>query len=440
MIKEFSVENFRSIKGLQAISFVPNKRMSKENDDIVCLNVNATTRLLKMGILYGYNASGKSNILLAFDFLRDLVTDGKVTKNEKTGFTPFLLDPATVNAPGTFSLSFYIEGILYEYTVTLDNDRIYSEVLQYRPEGRKAVLFSRSFDREKRISKISIGNKCGLSSADKVFLNKSTLENNTVLFSYQRSNINSEVIEKVVSYFRDGIMPLVTPDAVLKQWSFQRLCNDRTQKDFYVDLMKRADFQINDLEIKELDVPVEDADIKQFEAFGAPPAVIEKLKKDKVMKQRQLLFVHKNSIGEFEIDSEEESLGTKRFFGLGGVLKALILKSRFVAIDEIEASLHPSLVNQFLKMFLMNSSQSQLFCSTHNQGLMDLDYMRNDMIWFCEKKEDGSSEYYSAQDFQLHKNVSVSNFYRAGKLGAMPILGSPLLEGEHVETTEKKSN
>lgn len=105
------------------------------------------------------------------------------------------------------------------------------------------------------------------------------------------------------------------------------------------------------------------------------------------MKQRQLLFVHKNSIGEFEIDSEEESLGTKRFFGLGGVLKALILKSRFVAIDEIEASLHPSLVNQFLKMFLMNSSQSQLFCSTHNQGLMDLDYMRNDMIWFCEKKK-----------------------------------------------------
>jgi AAA15 family ATPase/GTPase len=102
------------------------------------------------------------------------------------------------------------------------------------------------------------------------------------------------------------------------------------------------------------------------------------------------------------------------------------VSSHVVAIDELESSLHPDLVSFFLQMFLLNANNSQLIVTTHAQYLMEQDYMRNDMVWFCEKQESGTSEYYSAQDFKLHKNNNLANFYRAGKLGAKPVLGSPL--------------
>ncbi|MFA7108858.1 MAG: AAA family ATPase, partial [Sphaerochaetaceae bacterium] len=160
-----------------------------------------------------------------------------------------------------------------------------------------------------------------------------------------------------------------------------------------------ADFQISDLEIKE-----------------------------ETIKKEELLFSHSTKNGTHLISEIDESKGTKRYFGLSGVLKELINSSRVITIDEIETSLHPDLVAFYIQMFLMNTQSSQLLVTTHNQFIMDQDYMRNDMIWFCEKDEEGASNYYCAQDFKLHKNISVSNFYRAGKLGAVPEFGSPIIQ------------
>ena len=106
----------------------------------------------------------------------------------------------------------------------------------------------------------------------------------------------------------------------------------------------------------------------------------------------------------------------------------MIAHSHFVSIDEIESSLHPDLVVFFLQMFLMNTKKSQLLATTHLQSVMDQDYVRNDMIWFCEKDKAGGSNYYCAQKFKQHKNVSAANSYRVGKYGAKPILGSPIIE------------
>ena len=201
MIQEFTVKNYRSIKTKQTISFLANKKMNNGREDYLCTQVNDNTKLLKFSVLYGYNAAGKSNILLAMDFLRDLILFGPDTKNEETGFVPFALDNESINKSGEFSLIFFIEGIKYEYSVTLDKKRIHFESLDYTPLNRKAKLFSRTFDDEKKISKIVIGAGCKLLSKDKLILNGNTLENSTVLYSYQRSNIHSSVLDKVVSYF-----------------------------------------------------------------------------------------------------------------------------------------------------------------------------------------------------------------------------------------------
>ena len=106
----------------------------------------------------------------------------------------------------------------------------------------------------------------------------------------------------------------------------------------------------------------------------------------------------------------------------------------FICIDEIESALHAELIDYFLQLFLANSKKSQIFATTYNLNLMDLDYLRHDNYWFCEKNDSGASEYYSLQDFGIHKDLKISNLYKAGKLGAVPNLSIScelLLEDGH---------
>jgi AAA15 family ATPase/GTPase len=176
---------------------------------------------------------------------------------------------------------------------------------------------------------------------------------------------------------------------------------------------------------------VSDQMLSMFEAQGAPKEVLEQLKKEKKIKTKELFLQHALENGTTKpFPIELESAGTRRYFGLSGVLNLLVNTHSFVAIDELETSLHPELISFFLRVFLLNAAQSQLLVATHEQSLMDKDYMRNDMVWFCEKEDDGASVYYPAEDFNLHKHVSLMNFYQSGKLGAVPHLGSPFLQNK----------
>ncbi|HIS14292.1 MAG TPA: ATP-binding protein [Candidatus Ornithospirochaeta stercorigallinarum] len=141
-------------------------------------------------------------------------------------------------------------------------------------------------------------------------------------------------------------------------------------------------------------------------------------------------FNHRTENGDYNLSFLNESNGTRRYFGLIAILKNLIEKKQVLFIDELDNSLHPDLVSFFLTMFLFNSNGSQLFVSTHDYSLLEKDFMRPDMIWFCEKNKDGSSEYYQALDCGIHKNNNFLRCYQAGKFGAIPDLGSPVINME----------
>ena len=426
MIQEFTVENYRSIKTKQTLSFLANNKIQTGAEDYLCTQINDSVRLLKLCVLYGYNASGKTNLLKALGFLRTIVLSAPDTKDEDTPFIPFALDKETRNQPGTFSLVFFIDRIRYEYTVCIDRKRIYHESLRFSPEGRVATLFTRTYDAENSVSKLTIGAKCSLSAKDKTILNGNTLENSTALHAYQKSNIHSPALDTVVLYFKETLMPMITPSVLLRDWSLERLAGDAERKQFYVKFLEKADFQIADLEIKNNSITVDDELLSNLTEQGAPRGLLVQLKKEKRIETKELFFTHETTQGSYQILAEDESQGTIRYFGLGGVLQEMLANSHVVAIDELESSLHPDLATFFLQMFLINSKDSQILATTHAQYIMELDYMRNDMVWFCEKDETGGSEYYSAQDFKLHKNNNLANFYRSGKLGAKPILGSPV--------------
>ncbi len=428
MIESFSVENFLSIKEKQTISFVANKRIRNSSDEHLLIHVSDSVKLLKFCVLYGYNASGKTNLLLALNYLRKLIISEPSSDTETTHFTPFALSNETKNQPGIFTLNFYIEEIRYTYIVKLTEAKILYEELSYQPLGRKALLYSRTYNETKHVSTLKYGTYCDLSSNDKSVLTGNTIAHVTTLFAYQNSNIHSIELEKIVQYFADTVMPIVTPKTALRMWSKDKLIDDSSSKQFHLDLLKKADFQIDNLEIVTQQFPVDESMITFFKKQGAPESMIEDITNREEIEVQNLFFTHRTSEGSHVLPFEVESEGTLRYFGLAGIMHTLIAKGGIVAIDEIESSLHPELIAFILQMFLLNSTNAQIITTTHSQNIMELDYMRNDMIYFCEKNKSGASVYYSAQEFGLHKNVNLVNAYRAGKLGATPFFGSPLIE------------
>jgi len=428
MIETFSVQNYRSIKHEQIISFVANNKIQGGSDKYLLSNISDSVKLLKFCVLYGYNASGKTNLLLALDFLRSLVVNGNTDIDVGTGFVPFVLDEHTKQAPGTFMLKFYLNKVRYTYQVVVGTERILFEELSFQPMGRKALIFSRTYNESERISTFEFGTRCDLTTKEKGILDGNTIDTITTLFAYQKSNIHSDAIEDVVEYFKKTLMPIITPSHSLRRWAKNRVIEDPKRKQFFIDFLQKTDFQIGDLEISKETILISTEMLADLKTKGAPDSVVKQLQSERELELTDLLFLHETSNGNHYIPFEEESQGTLRYVGLGSVIHELVIDGGVAPIDELEASLHPDLVSFLLQMFLMNTSESQIIATTHNQGIMELDYMRSDMIWLCEKDEEGASKYYSVQEFGLHKKINIANAYRAGKLGAKPYLGSAIFE------------
>ncbi len=436
MIQEFTVQNFRSIRDSQTISFLANNKIKSDSEEYLTIPIDDNFKLLKVGVLYGYNASGKSNLMEALEFLRLLAQQSPDTKDIGTGFVPFCFDNKTVDEPGFFSITFFVNEHRYRYQISVGKKQFYTEQLEYLPlGGRRSRVFVRSVQPESYIMTTSYGDICKFSTTDKLILNGNTLQNGSVLAAYLKTNVRSEILDEVLTFFQNVLLPNVTPKVLLQQWSMERFTQNLEYKDFYINFMKKADFQISDLHVKADELDVNDTMVKKLQLQGTPEFLISEIKKSGKVKNQKLLFTHATTNGGYPLDAVEESEGTMRYFGLGGILRELLSSPHFVCIDEIESSLHPALVSFFLQTFLLNSDSSQVFMTTHNQSLMDQDYMRKDMVWFCEKDGYGASQYYCADEFKVHKNIHLSNLYKIGKLGAVPSFGSPFMgrEGHEYE-------
>ena len=151
-------------------------------------------------------------------------------------------------------------------------------------------------------------------------------------------------------------------------------------------------------------------------------------KKDE-RESEDLIFKHIGDGGEFTLNEELESAGTKRFLGMATILYKLIHQNCFLPIDEIETSIHYELFSYFIKVFLANSEgSSQLLMTTHDINLLDEDFIRRDVVWFTVKNESGATSIKRLSASGLHKTMSVYNAYRQGKLVKLPFLGSIFLD------------
>lgn len=431
MIINFSVQNFGSIKDKQVLSFEADK--SKHLEDAYVVEV-CGQRLLKLALIYGANASGKTTIVKALDFLREIVLKPMSKKTDELDFNPFLFDPESPKQNSVLSLEFYQNDIKYYYEVIFSKKAIVSEEL-YFYSPKKANLFKRKTNLENQFTEITFGNKVPTNKVFEKTLESNTLWNNTVFGGYLKTNIDFKEIQEVIDWFSDYLKPLIYTRTQLEGFITSKITDEIITKPDIINILKKADFNISDIVIQEEDKEIPEDFLaflrRQAKAPNDKDRVRDLEEKGKITSVN-VEFEHTINNIKYTLPLEFESEGTKRYYGFAGLLALLIKNSTAFPIDELEASLHPDLYLHFLLSFLLNSNKSQIIATTHNREILDnKDIFRNDAIWFTDKRESCSTELYSLADFDssiVRNTTNILNAYKSGKLSGTPNLSDTFID------------
>jgi len=402
MILEFSVKNFLSFKEKVTFSMIANS--NKElNDNYVEIGGN---KVLKSAAIYGANASGKSNLFKILTLVVLMLrSSNSVDINAKLPLIPFKLDKGSVNKPSEFEIKFILDETRYVYGFIADKDKIYDEYLYYYPNGRETKIFDRT-----NINEYSYTQK-----DEKILREIETKNAQNKFFLATATNWNFDKTKAAYNFLTNGIGTCNNLE-ILKNMAYKMYeTNPDYLKDFAIDFLQKADFNIEDYQISQIDVP--------GEFLTAIPEFITKTLPDKP-KAYQVLFKHKNSDNYLSIN--EESLGTQMIFAFIPFLADSLKNKKVLIIDELDKSLHPFLVQYIVEIFNdaeINKNGSQLIFNTHDTNLLDLNILRRDQIWFTEKNsETGESDLYSLSDFSVRKQENVEKGYMLGRYGAVPFI------------------
>ena len=429
MIIDFSVENFFSIKEKQTLSFLAEDNI-RHLDDYYVTEI-AGMRILKAGLIFGANASGKTTILNALDFFRKTTVLSKNAKTSDIELVPFLMDPDSRNRDTVFEVNFIQNNQTYFYQIVLNNRYIVSEVLKTRKSGKH--VYKRSTDPDSQLSIVQWGSFSPLKDRyDLAVLSKNTLWNETVIAGFLKTNIEQPCLQEVSDWFLYYLNDIVMPSSDLTGYILDNIDNGNIDRKCLMPILNKADFNISNIMI----------DKRTIDFTGSP--IVTPNIEDIVTKNTKgsfssynvfnLRFQHDNKEGEHfsDIKFKYESLGTQRYFGLAGILYLLIKNSCCFCLDELESSIHPELAKHFLLTFCINAKDSQLIATTHDREFLNnKDIFRNDMIFFTEKEDAGATTLYKLSDFDssvIRNTSNILNAYNAGRLGALPNLGDYYLD------------
>lgn len=412
MLIEFSVENFRSFR--DKVTFSMEKGIGEENEDNI-FNIN-NTELLRSAAIYGANASGKSNLMRAFTVTIMMVRNSNLipVNGKWNGIVPFVFDEESKNKPSSFEFIFITNNIKYKYYFSADSSKIYEESLEAFYSQKPTLIFDRknvneyTFNSDKEILK-SIEMK---NTDNKLFLNTASTWN------YGKTKDAFLWFMNSIDTYNDFTM---ISDQDLKSFS----SNDNDLKNFTIKLLKEADIVIKDINVK-----YEEKDMDPSIAlFLIPPiarsASMNKIKNVNIEVEHEVLQDN-GKYKTYKLDFTDESSGTQIMFALSPFLKRAFDSHRVIIVDELEKSLHPTLVEYIIKIFNnpnINKANSQLIFTTHAVNLLDLDIFRRDQIWFTEKQFDsGVSDLYPLDDFSVRKMENIQKGYLNGRYGAIPFI------------------
>lgn len=417
------------------MSLVASGRLKGSHDDHTVEIPHSAERLLRMGVVYGANGAGKSNVCRALAYLRALVTGQGLEEGEGMGRAPFALklplEPET-----QLELVFVAEGMVLQYGVVVTDERVAEEWLCEVRGNREVPIYERTTSAE---GVTTVEGKGLKASGEKVEMAaKIGGRGHRTFLATLGEVLDARDIGGAVGvarrWFAEDLL-ILSPDS---SWMMkaQLLRRDAGMRHFLSGLLERADTGVAALEVQRQKL----GRMELEQMFGGPEGwrmAAENLRRGIVIVNRlgqeiyeehgeyfvqDLYAVHKGREGQpFGLPLEMESDGTRRLLDLGPALQKLCEQPLTVVVDELERSLHPNLVRRFLEIFL-EAGKGQLLVTTHESRLLDLELLRRDEIWFAEKSEEGATKLYSLAEFHVRKDLRVDTGYLLGRFGAVPKL------------------
>lgn len=433
MLIDFEVGNYLSFKDPVRLSMLaanPYKEYLEANTFEID---SGRSRLLKSAAIYGANASGKSNLIAAMNFMRRFVlSSSKDTQVEdEIPVKPFLLDAATENAPSRFEISLIQNGVRYRYGFEVDRKAVRKEWLLHTEKTKETPLFLREDDGIEVVKSFKEGSG----------LEEKTRDN--ALFLSVVAQFNGETAGRILKWFTGFRTIYGLEDKNLEKYTARCLL-DPSKHDQLVRLTRDADVGIADLGVTEATVNPNEEALKLF-----APDFQKELRNQTSL---EIMAIHqKYRDGEPDIlvpfpFNERESEGTKKFLRMSAPLLDCLNNGYVVAIDELDAKLHPLLTKAIVGLFNSaewNPKGAQLIFVTHDTNLLEYGKLRRDQIWFTEKTRRSATALYSLAEFKFPDGTKVRNDaaleanYIRGRYGAIPYLGNfetLLKETDHGET------
>lgn len=423
MIRDFWVRNYLSIRDQQELSFVAKAPASE-----LIVEISKGVFLYKLGILYGSNASGKSNMLIALNEIFHILVSQKTDAKQKIeGYVPFAL---TKDEPTKMHVSFYANDIRYDYDVIFDGERIINEVLSYYPNGFKALFYKRSFVADNVQAEIKFGRSLKLLPRTKDSIRENTLNNHSVLSVCRKAALKEDIepFTKLHNYIMnnyhdvDGDTDSGLADILTNAFK------DKRKYKFFTQMLTKADLNIMEYRpiIENRVIPLE------YRERILKENIPERMKEVLLRPTDDTIsFLNHSNNGNFEIPIELQSKGTQKYICILDALYDMVTANHVYYLDELGEDLHYDLLFYYLSVFVFNSDKSQLIITSQETTLLlqDLINENRGVVWFVDKNHDtASSEYSRGDSFGLHKNLSLYNSYRIGRLGAKPELGSIFID------------
>jgi uncharacterized protein len=420
MLIEFSVGNFRSIREIVTLSMIATTLDSKPKDGPLntenVIPVAKDLSLLRSAVIYGANASGKSNLIKAFSFFKQFVLDSarESTAGDPIPTEPFLFREDMRTAPSHFEVVFLDAGVQYRYGFEVNKEIIIKEWLYYTPEKREKTLFIRENDEIHIPSHSEFRNARDLikhTRSNALFLSVATQFNINIAHNIYDNIYNCSFIRE----YGDAI-------------HFSIDCIEKEKyKNQIVDLFYKLNLEIGDIFVeKHLNLLPISQGVTYLNREG-----VGGIGNYKIQTQHSICDIDGEVLRKENFDMDTiESEGTKKIISLCGPLFDVLTYGSILFIDEIDSSLHSLLTKAIIGLFNStetNPNGAQLICATHDTNLLDSRKLRRDQIYFTEK-EDGATRLYSLAEFKIDgKRVrageSYEDNYIQGRYGAIPYLG-----------------
>ena len=415
MLVQFTVENFLSIRDKVYLSLEP----SKDSEHPENLITQGDYKAVNSVAIYGANASGKSSLFKAITVALIMIRNSNnVQITDKLPMTPFKFDFESRNKPTSFEFTFIAkDGRKYIYGFSATTEKVVEEYLYCYNTSKPTLLFDLNENEKPKFNrayKVKLEAAYQMNTANKLFLATATTWN------VECTKSPFEWLAESIDTFTDVME--------LGGVAFEKYRTDENRKyiEFTKNLLKQADINISSIEVDAKEVVGGPALPFQIVVQGKIIPPNEGKHYDVEITTGYTVVDENGEKTEFSLTLQEESIGTQLLFFYGPLLKDAFEKGKTIVLDEIDKSMHPSLVKFIMNLFRdpdVNKNGAQLIVTTHETGILSLDMFRRDQIYFTEKdSKSGVTDLYSLDEFSVRKTENIEKGYLMGRYGAIPFL------------------